>query len=114
MGILRSNEDAILQLNGSGALFNYLKNMTARLFDVDELIKVNKTKCSDRKLTNFTTQTSFVELNPFPGSKIVLKRERYMAAIRAEQAVLDEQRALYERNVSMRNATDPVPQDDED
>ena len=40
MGILRMNEDQILQRTGTGPLFQFLRNMTSRLYNVNELAKV--------------------------------------------------------------------------
>lgn len=40
MGILKLHEKKILQLEGSGAIFNYMKSMTNRLYDVEELVRV--------------------------------------------------------------------------
>ena len=40
MGILRMNEEQILQRNGTGPLFQFLRNMTSRLYNVNELAKV--------------------------------------------------------------------------
>ena len=40
MGILRMNEEQILQRTGTGPLFQFLRNMTSRLYNVNELAKV--------------------------------------------------------------------------
>jgi len=47
LGILRMNEEQILQRTGTGPLFQFLRNMTSRLYNVNELAKV---RCDSLRL----------------------------------------------------------------
>jgi len=75
IGIIKINEKNINQLGGSTAIFNYMKNMTQRLHDVNELVKV-----------------SFAGINPFPSKAIKLGREKHLGILREEMREMEEHR----------------------
>jgi len=76
LGIIKMNEGNICKLGGSTAIFNYMKNMTQRLHDVEELMKV-----------------SFIALSPFPSKAIQASREKHAAMLQDELKELESQRA---------------------
>jgi len=87
MGILKMHERHILQLEGSSAIFNYLKTMTCKVFEAEELVKC-----------------AFQGLNPFPSKSIFPKRNLYVIQLQEEAKEVEEQRLALDATLRKQRA----------